>query len=79
VVAITGGTATAISMRAAADGIAFPTDIAIERICVCELVCRREQCSAVGWLYVLPIGGAPDEVLAEHYEGEGFRHAISEF
>lgn len=46
VVAITGGTATATSMRAAADGIAFPTDIAIELIQVCEFVCRREPAFA---------------------------------
>ena len=30
-------------MRATATGIAFPTDIAIELICVCELVYRRER------------------------------------
>jgi hypothetical protein len=43
VAAIIGGTATATSMRAAGGGIAFPTDIAIELICVYQLDCRREQ------------------------------------
>jgi len=65
VVAITGGTATATSMRATADGIAFPTDIAIELICVCELVCRREQCSRSVLVLRVGLGGAPNEVIAE--------------
>jgi hypothetical protein len=56
VVAITGGMATATSMRAAADGIAFPTDIAIELTAFVSLFAATNSDRAVCWLYVSRYG-----------------------